>query len=274
MSELQRQVESISTLSDNTEIRDIIERLLDALEKGEARSAVRGEDGRWSAQTWVKQGILEAFRHGTLAASAAGPLPFVDKDTIPPRHFGLDDGVRIVPGGNSIRRGSFIARGVVMMPPAFVNVGAWVDEGTMIDSHALVGSCAQVGKHVHLSAAAQVGGVLEPIGTLPVIIEDEVVIGGNAGIYEGTIVRARAVVGAGVVVTGSTPIYDAVRGEVYRRNGSSPLEIPEGAVIIPGSRPLRGDFAAEHGLHIATPVIVKYRDEKTDSATALEEALR
>lgn len=274
MSELQRQVASISTLGDKSEIRAIIEKLLDALEKGEVRSAVRGPDGSWTAQTWVKQGILEAFRHGMLTASNAGPLPFVDKDTIPPRQFGLDDGVRIVPGGNSIRRGSFVARGVVMMPPAFVNVGAWVDEGTMIDSHALVGSCAQIGKHVHLSAAAQVGGVLEPIGTLPVIIEDDVVVGGNAGIYEGTIVRARAVVGAGVVITGSTPVYDAVRGEVYRRSGTSPLEIPEGAVIIPGSRPLKGAFAAEHGLYIASPIIVKYRDEKTDSATALEEALR
>lgn len=274
MSALRQQVESITTLDDRTAIRSIIEQLLDALERGDARSAVRGEDGRWTAQTWVKQGILEAFRHGALVASNAGPLPFIDKDTIPPRQFGLDDGVRIVPGGNSIRRGSFIARGVVMMPPAFVNVGAWVGEGTMIDSHALVGSCAQIGKRVHLSAAAQIGGVLEPIGTLPVIIEDDVVVGGNAGIYEGTIVRSRAVVGAGVVITGSTPVYDVVRGEIYRRNGSSPLEIPEGAVIIPGSRPLRGDFAAQHGLHMATPIIVKYRDEKTDSATALEEALR
>jgi 2,3,4,5-tetrahydropyridine-2-carboxylate N-succinyltransferase len=274
MSELQRQVESISTLEDPSEVRAVIEKLLDALESGEARSAVRGDDGRWTAQTWVKQGILEAFRHGALSASNAGPLPFIDKDTIPPRQFGLNDGVRIVPGGNSIRRGSFIASGVVMMPPAFVNVGSWVDEGTMIDSHALVGSCAQIGRHVHLSAAAQVGGVLEPIGTLPVIIEDDVVVGGNAGIYEGTIVRARAVIGAGVVITGSTPVYDAVRGKIYRREGSMPLEIPEGAVIIPGSRPLRGEFAAEHGLHIATPVIVKYRDQKTDSATALEEALR
>lgn len=274
MSALQQKIESIPTIEDKTAIRSLIEELLNALERGDVRAAVRDEDGRWTAQTWVKQGILEAFRHGALVASSAGPLPFIDKDTIPPRQFGLDAGVRIVPGGNSIRRGSFIARGVVMMPPAFVNVGAWVDEGTMIDSHALVGSCAQIGKRVHLSAAAQIGGVLEPIGTLPVIIEDDVVVGGNAGIYEGTIVRSRAVVGAGVVITGSTPVYDAVRGEIYRRRGASPLEIPEGAVIIPGSRPLRGDFAAEHGLHMATPVIVKYRDQKTDSATALEEALR
>ena len=274
MNELRAQVESIASLDDRKKIREIIESLLDALEAGTARSAMRGADGRWTAETWVKQGILEAFRHGVLVASSAGSLPFVDKDTIPPRQFGVEDGVRIVPGGNSIRRGTFVARGVVMMPPAFVNVGAYVDEGTMIDSHALVGSCAQIGKRVHLSAAAQIGGVLEPIGTLPVVIEDDVVVGGNAGIYEGTIVRARAVVGAGVVITGSTPVYDSVRGEIYRRSGATPLEIPEGAVIIPGSRPLRGDFAKEHGLHLSTPVIVKYRDEKTDSATALEEALR
>jgi 2,3,4,5-tetrahydropyridine-2-carboxylate N-succinyltransferase len=193
---------------------------------------------------------------------------------MPTRRFLVDDGVRIVPGGSSVRRGAYVAKGVVMMPPAYVNVGAYVDEDTMIDSHALVGSCAQIGKRVHLSAAAQIGGVLEPVGGLPVIIEDDVIVGGNCGIYEGTIVRGRAVIGAGVVLTGSTPVYDTVRGQVYRRTAGSPLEIPYGAVVIPGSRPMKGEFADEHGLHVYTPVIVKYRDEKTDSATALEDALR
>jgi 2,3,4,5-tetrahydropyridine-2,6-dicarboxylate N-succinyltransferase len=270
---LQQELATIRELSRDDGV-DLLDRFLAALERGEIRSASRGGDGRWEAQAWVKQGILEAFRIGVLAQSEAGSLTFVDKDTIPPRRFTLAEGIRVVPGGTSIRRGAFVAKGVVVMPPAFVNVGAYVDEGTMIDSHALVGSCAQIGKRVHLSAAAQVGGVLEPVGTLPVIIEDDVVIGGNAGVYEGTIVRERAVIGAGVVITGSTPVYDNIRGVIYRRTAGGPLEIPAGAVVIPGSRPLRGEFALEQGLSIAAPVIVKYRDEKTDSATALEEALR
>jgi len=182
--------------------------------------------------------------------------------------------VRIVPGGSSIRRGAYVGKGVVMMPPAYVNIGAFVDDETMIDSHALVGSCAQIGKRVHLSAGAQIGGVLEPVGNIPVVIEDDVVVGGNCGIYEGAIVRGRAVIGAGVVLTGSTPVYDVVRGQIYRRTAERPLEIPFGAVVIPGARPLKGAFAEQHQLEIATPVIVKYRDEKTDSSTALEEALR
>ncbi|HEX7150108.1 MAG TPA: 2,3,4,5-tetrahydropyridine-2,6-dicarboxylate N-succinyltransferase [Thermoanaerobaculia bacterium] len=247
---------------------------LTELEKGTIRAAVRDEDGVWQAQTWVKEGILAAFRFGVLAEFASGSLSFVDKDTIPARRFKVADGVRIVPGGSSIRRGAFIAKGVVMMPPAFVNVGAYVDEETMIDSHALVGSCAQIGKRVHLSAGAQIGGVLEPIGNLPVVIEDDVIVGGNTGLYEGTIVRTRAVIGAGVVITGSTPVYDIVRGQIYRRTPERPLEIPYGAVVVPGSRALKGAFAESHALSIATPMIVKYRDEKTDSATALEDALR
>jgi 2,3,4,5-tetrahydropyridine-2-carboxylate N-succinyltransferase len=252
----------------------VIHDFLVALEKGSVRAAARDSAGVWRTQTWVKQGILIAFRFGVIEEYAAGALSFVDKDTIPARHFTTQEGVRIVPGGSSIRRGAYIARGVVMMPPAFVNIGAYVDEGTMIDSHALVGSCAQVGKRVHLSAAAQIGGVLEPIGNVPVIIEDDVVVGGNAGIYEGTVVRARAVIGAGVVITGSTPVYDVVRGQVYRRTKEQPLEIPPGAVVVPGSRPMKGVFAEELGLSIHAPMIVKYRDEKTDSSTALEEALR
>jgi len=270
---LQERLAKIDTL-DRVDARGLCEELLNELEKGRVRAAERDDNGRWTALAWVKAGILQAFRHGVLVGSKAGPLSFVDKNTIPPRRFTVSDGVRIVPGGSSIRRGAFIGQGVVVMPPAFVNVGAFVDEDTMIDSHALVGSCAQVGKRVHISAAAQVGGVLEPVGTLPVVIEDDVVIGGNAGIYEGTVIRTRAVVGAGVIITGSTPVFDLVRGEVYRRKSSGPLEIPSGAVIVPGSRPLRGGFATTHSLHIYTPVIVKYRDDKTDGATALEEALR
>ena len=244
------------------------------LEKGTVRAATRDEDGIWHPQTWVKEGILAAFKFGVLSEFASGALSFIDKDTIPVRRFKVQDGVRIVPGGTSIRRGAYVAKGVVIMPPAYVNIGAYVDEGTMIDSHALVGSCAQVGKRVHISAAAQVGGVLEPIGSIPVVIEDDVVIGGNCGIYEGTIVRGRCVIGAGVVLTGSTPVYDIVRDQVYRRTAEHPLEIPFGAVVVPGARPVKGAFAEKHGLQMATPVIVKYRDEKTDSGTALEEALR
>jgi 2,3,4,5-tetrahydropyridine-2-carboxylate N-succinyltransferase len=263
-----------ATERDRPEAVKTISLFLVELEKGAVRAAVRDEDGVWHAQTWVKEGILAAFRWGVASEFASGALSFIDKDTIPPRRFKAADGIRIVPGGSSIRRGAYIAKGVVVMPPAFVNVGAYVDEETMIDSHALVGSCAQIGKRVHLSAAAQVGGVLEPIGNLPVVIEDDVVVGGNCGIYEGTVVRSRAVIGAGVVLTASTPVYDIVRGQIYRRTADRPLEIPFGAVVIPGARPMKGAFAEQHGLHVATPMIVKYRDEKTDSSTALEEALR
>ena len=264
---IEDRVKSLST-ADRTEAIKTIGLFLAELEKGTLRAATRDADGAWNAEAWVKEGILAAFRFGVLAEYASGSLSFVDTDTIPPRRFKVQDGVRVVPGGSSIRRGSYIAKGVVMMPPAFVNVGAYVDEGTMIDSHALVGSCAQIGKRVHLSAAAQIGGVLEPVGNVPVVIEDDVVVGGNCGIYEGVVVRGRAVIGAGVVITASTPIYDVVRGQIYKR------EVPYGAVVVPGSRPMKGAFAEQHGLSIAAPLIVKYRDEKTDSATALEEALR
>src|SRR5438477_11896355 len=246
----------------------------DALTNGKIRAAQK-IDGKWVVNTWVKLGILLGFRIGELSETGADAgLSFVDKDTYPARRFTVRDRVRIVPGGSSVRLGAYVAPTVICMPPMFINVGAYVDEGTMVDSHALVGSCAQVGKRVHLSAAAQIGGVLEPIGNVPVVIEDDVVIGGNCGIYEGTIVRARAVIGAGVVLTGSTPVYDVVRGQVYRRTAEHPLEIPYGAVVVPGARPLTGAFAEQHGLSMQTPVIVKYRDDRTDSATALEEALR
>jgi 2,3,4,5-tetrahydropyridine-2,6-dicarboxylate N-succinyltransferase len=274
MQTIEERVAHLKTVTDRNDAIRIINLLFVELEKGATRAAIRDDVGEWKAQAWVKEGILAAFRFGVLAEFASGSLSFVDKDTIPPRRFKAHDGIRIVPGGSSIRRGVYIGKGVVVMPPAFVNVGAFVDEDTMIDSHALVGSCAQIGKRVHLSAGAQIGGVLEPVGNVPVVIEDDVVVGGNTGIYEGTIVRTRAVIGAGVVLTGSTPVYDLVRGQIYRKAPDRPLEIPYGAVVVPGSRKMKGAFAELHDLSINTPMIVKYRDEKTDSSTALEEALR
>ncbi|HEV2719092.1 MAG TPA: 2,3,4,5-tetrahydropyridine-2,6-dicarboxylate N-succinyltransferase [Thermoanaerobaculia bacterium] len=271
---IEERVAMLKAAHDRPEALRTINLFLTELEKGTIRAAERDAVGVWRANTWVKEGILAAFKWGTAAEFASGALSFIDKDTIPPRRFKPADGVRIVPGGTSIRRGAYIGKGVVLMPPAYVNIGAHVEDETMIDSHALVGSCAQVGKRVHVSAAAQIGGVLEPIGSVPVVIEDDVIIGGNCGIYEGTIVRSRVVIGAGVVLTGSTPVYDVVRGQVYRRTGERPLEIPYGAVVVPGARPLKGAFAEQHGLSMQTPVIVKYRDDKTDSATALEDALR
>src|SRR6266478_1069879 len=247
-----------------------------SLNRGEIRAAERNADGQWHTNAWVKRGILLGFRMGSIVeiSPPGAILQFLDKHTYPVRKFSTDDRVRIVPGGSSIRDGAYIAPGVVCMPPMFVNAGAYVDEGTMIDSHALVGSCAQVGKHVHLSAAAQIGGVLEPVGTLPVIIEDEAMVGGGCGVYEGTIVRERAVLAPGTILTGSTPVYDLVRDQVYRRAGDGPLEIPAGAVVVPGARAAPGASAARWGISLYAPVIVKYRDEKTDAATLLEEYLR
>lgn len=242
--------------------------------------AAEKSGGEWTVNSWVKQGILLGMRLGSLQeyhVQPDAPVPgfsFIDKETYPLKTITLENNVRIVPGGSSVRDGAYLAPTVVMMPPAYVNVGAYVDEGSMIDSHALVGSCAQVGKKVHLSAAVQVGGVLEPVGAMPVIIEDEVMVGGNCGIYEGTIVRERAVIGTGVILNGSTPVYDIPGNAVYRKTAESPLVIPAGAVVVAGSRRIKGDFAEEHGLSIYTPVIIKYRDARTDSATALEEALR
>jgi len=245
-----------------------------ALGRGEVRAA-EPVNGGWRVNAWVKRAILLGFRMGTLVdMSGGGPLPFFDKDTWPVKPLTVRDGVRLVPGGSAIRDGAYVAPGVVCIPPMYVNVGAYVDEGTMIDSHALVGSCAQIGKRVHLSAAAQIGGVLEPAGALPVIIEDDVLVGGGCGVYEGTIVRCGAVLAAGTIVTGSTPVVDLVRGTVYRRTDAAPLEIPAGAVVVPGSRPASGERAAALGVSLYAPVIVKYRDAKTSAATALEEALR
>jgi 2,3,4,5-tetrahydropyridine-2-carboxylate N-succinyltransferase len=244
----------------------------DALTRGEIRAAEK-TNGRWTVNAWVKQGILLGFRLGEMAEMPAG-LSFVDKDTFPARQFTLADRVRIVPGGSSVRVGAYVAPSVICMPPMFINVGAYVDEASMIDSHALVGSCAQVGKRVHVSAAAQIGGVLEPINAAPVIIEDDVLIGGNCGIYEGTLVRSRAVLGAGTILTRSTPLYDLVRNEVYRATPDAPLEVPENAVVVPGSRAVTKGASAAWGISLYTPVIVKYRDEKTDRGIELEEWLR
>src|SRR5438105_2354094 len=247
-----------------------------ALNRGEIRAAEREADGNWRTNAWVKRGILLGFRMGQIIemTPSGAPLQFLDKQTYSIRKFSIDDRVRIVPGGSSIRDGAYIAPGVVCMPPMFVNAGAYVDEGTMIDSHALVGSCAQIGKRVHISAAAQIGGVLEPAGAMPVIIEDDVIVGGNCGVYEGAIVRERAVLASGTIITGSTPVFDLVREQVYRRSGDEPLEIPPGAVVVPGSRAINTDKAREWGLSLYAPIIVKYRDEKTDASTQLEEALR
>ena len=245
-----------------------------ALGRGEVRAAEPAA-GAWRVNAWVKRAILLGFRMGALVEVPEGrTLRFFDKDTWPVKPLDLADGVRIVPGGSSIRDGAYVAPGVVCMPPMFVNVGAYVDEGTMIDSHALVGSCAQIGKRVHLSAAAQIGGVLEPAGALPVIVEDDVLVGGGCGVYEGTLVREGAVLAAGTILTGSTPVYDLVRGEIHRRPKGGTLEIPAGAVVVPGARAASAPAASGWDLSLYTPVIVKYRDAKTDAATALEEALR
>ena len=251
-----------------------------ALESGEIRSASPDPTAPtgWRVNPWVKQGILLGFRLGVLRDYPAGELSFVDKDTYPVRHFAATDAVRIVPGGSSIRAGAYVARTVVCMPPMYINAGAWVDEGTMVDSHALVGSCAQIGKRVHLSAAAQIGGVLEPINASPVIIEDDVLVGGNTGVYEGTIVRKRAVLAPGTILTRGTPVFDLVHGTILRATDEQPLIIPEDAVVVPGSRAVTKGKAHPNadawGLSLYAPIIVKYRDEKTNLSTTLEDLLR
>jgi 2,3,4,5-tetrahydropyridine-2-carboxylate N-succinyltransferase len=251
------------------------ENLKAGLNAGTIRAAERGADARWRVNAWVKTGILLGFRLGRVVpVAAAGSFRFFDKDTYPLRELSAADGVRVVPGGSAIRDGCHIAAGVVCMPPMYVNVGAYVGEGTMIDSHALVGSCAQIGRRVHLSAGAQIGGVLEPAGALPVIIEDEVLVGGNSGVYEGTIVRERAVLAPGTILSGGTSVLDLVRDRVYRRDDDQPLEIPAGAVVVPGTRPVKSGPGAAAGIGLYAPVIVKYRDEKTDTAVRLEELLR
>ncbi len=256
-------------------------RFKEALNRGEARAAEPDAEAAtgWRVNPWVKRGILLGFRMGAIADMSVGPagsphLPFFDKDTYPLRELAPGDGVRLVPGGSAIRDGCYLGRGVTCMPPMYVNVGAWVDDGTLIDSHALVGSCAQVGKRVHLSAAAQLGGVIEPVGALPVIVEDDVLVGGNCGVYEGTVVKRRAVLAAGVVLTRSTPVYDLVRETIHRASESEPLVIPEEAVVVPGARAVTRGAGQEWGLSLATPVIVKYRDAATDERVRLEDWLR
>jgi len=265
---------SLGEVESDPQARTVFLEFRQALTEGKIRAAEKSGD-RWSVNTWVKRGILLGFRLGELTEMSDGSvLSFVDKDTFPARQFHVTDRVRLVPGGSSVRVGAYVAPSVICMPPMFINVGAYVDEGTMVDSHALVGSCAQVGKRVHLSAGAQIGGVLEPINAEPVVIEDDVLVGGNCGVYEGTWVRARAVLGAGTILTRSTPLYDTVGGEVYRATPDAPLQVPENAVVVPGSRAVSKGKGAEWNLSLYTPVIVKYRDEKTDRGIELEDLLR
>jgi len=264
--------------ADREAVRASFAKLREALSAGTVRSAEpdAASPGGWRVNGWVKQGILLGFRFGDVvdASMDDGKLPFYDKDTLPLRQPGLAAGVRIVPGGSAVRDGAYIGPGVICMPPMYINIGAYVGEGSLIDSHALVGSCAQVGARVHVSAAAQIGGVIEPVGALPVIIEDEALIGGNTGIYEGAIVKKRAVIAAGTILTGSTPVYDLVKGEVIRPSADRSLIIPEGAVVVPGARTVTGGKGPEWGLSLATPVIVKYRDSRTDTRTELEAWIR
>jgi 2,3,4,5-tetrahydropyridine-2,6-dicarboxylate N-succinyltransferase len=277
MQSLKTSIEHLASLGQverNPEARKVFLEFREQLTQGQIRAAQK-VDGQWKVNVWVKQGILLGFRLGELSTMGDDScLSFVDKDTFPARRFTVEDRVRVVPGGSSVRLGAYVAPGVICMPPMFINVGAYVDEGTMVDSHVLVGSCAQIGKRVHLSAAAQIGGVLEPVNAAPVIIENDVLVGGNSGVFEGTLVRARAVLGAGTILTRSTPLYDLVRGEIYRASADSPLEVPENAVVVPGSRAVTKGKGTDWKLSLYTPVIVKYRDEKTDRGIELEEWLR
>jgi 2,3,4,5-tetrahydropyridine-2-carboxylate N-succinyltransferase len=264
--------------ADREAARAAVARLREALSSGTVRAAEPDASSPigWRVNTWVKQGILLGFRFGDIvnASMDHGRWPFYDKDTLPLKKFADAAGVRVVPGGSSVRDGSYLAAGVICMPPMYVNIGAWIGEQSLIDSHALVGSCAQVGARVHISAAAQIGGVIEPVGALPVIIEDEALIGGNTGIYEGAIIKARAVVGAGTVLTGSTPVYDLVNGVIIAPTAERPLIVPEGAVVVPGARAVKAGRGPEWGLSLSTPVIVKYRDSRTDTRTELEAWIR
>lgn len=272
--------ERIEELFDKSSFNDAdrvtYEEFKGALRVGEIRSAEKDADGNWRANAWVKQGILLGFRMGKMVemSKPTETLQFFDKDTFPLRPMSLEDNVRIVMGGSAIRDGCFVAPGVVVVPPAYINVGAYVDEGTMVDSHALVGSCAQIGKRVHLSAAAQIGGVLEPVNATPVVVEDDVLVGGNTGVYEGTIVRERAVLASGVILTRSTPVFDLPYKRIIKSENGGSLEIPAGAVVVQGSRAITNEFGKENGLSIYCPIIVKYRDEKTDASTKLEDYLR
>jgi 2,3,4,5-tetrahydropyridine-2,6-dicarboxylate N-succinyltransferase len=263
--------------ADRDRARDLFARLRAALSAGEVRAAEPDDaaPSGWRVNAWVKQGILLGFRFGQVVDASAdhGRWPFFDKDTLPLKRLDAGAGVRIVPGGSTVRDGAYLGRGVVCMPPMYVNIGAYVGDETMVDSHALIGSCAQVGRRVHVSAAAQIGGVLEPVGALPVVIEDDVLVGGNCGVYEGAIVKRRAVLASGTILTGSTPLYDLPNARIIEPSGG-PLVVPEGAVVVPGARPVTTGAGREWGLSVATPIIVKYRDERTDARTALEQWIR
>lgn len=281
MTELQHQIEQAF---DNKPAQygeqhfSLFERFKAALNAGEIRAAEPDSSTPtgWRVNPWVKKGILLGFRLGNIVDMSidASRQPFFDKSTYPVKQFSADSGVRIVPGGSSIRDGCYVARSVTCMPPMYINVGAYVGEGSMVDSHALVGSCAQIGSRCHLSAAAQIGGVLEPVGAMPVIIEDDVLVGGNCGVYEGTVVKRRAVLGSGTILNRSTPVYDLAKGLVHRATDDMPLIIPEGAVVVAGSRAITSGIGKEWGISLYTPVIVKYRDEKTETKIQLEDLLR
>ena len=275
--ELNEKIERLLNQSEfSADDREVFEEFKASLRRGDIRSAEKDADGNWHANAWVKQGILLGFKMGKMVEMSKDTetFRFFDKETFPLRPTSLSDKIRIVPGGSTIRDGSYVAQNVVLMPPCYVNVGAYVDEGTMIDSHALVGSCAQIGKRVHLSAAAQIGGVLEPVNANPVVIEDDVLVGGNTGVYEGTIVRERAVLASGVILTRSTPVFDLPQDRIIKAEGGRSLEIPAGAVVVQGSRAVTSGFGMDNGLSIYCPIIVKYRDEKTDASTRLEDYLR
>ena len=275
------QIETLAaagTTADREAARDAFTRLRSQLSAGEVRAAEPDASAPtgWRVNTWVKKGILLGFRFGDTVDMSAdhGRWPFYDKDTLPLKRFEAGSGVRVVPGGSTVRDGAYLGRGVICMPPMYINIGAWVGDSSLVDSHALVGSCAQIGSRVHLSAAAQIGGVLEPVGALPVVVEDDVLVGGNCGVYEGTVVKRRAVLASGVVLTGSTPVYDLPNERIVQAAAGGPLVIPEGAVVVPGSRPIASGKGREWGLSVATPIIVKYRDDKTDAKTALEQWIR
>ena len=274
--ELQSKLKELQAQGDNLDIDDAITFFADIrtyLEKGLIRTAEK-VNGEWKVNHWVKEAIIFGFKVGTLEEVKHQPWSYFDKSTLPLHPLDVENKVRLVPGGSSIRSGSCVSAGTIVMPPSYINIGAFIDTGCMIDSHALVGSCAQMGKNVHLSAASQIGGGLEPIGALPVIIEDNVFIGGNCGIYEGTIVKQRAVIGTGVILNASTPVFDNTTGEFIRKQTDIPLTIPEGAVVIAGTRPISSGKGADAGIQIYCPIIIKYRDDKTDNAITLEEALR
>ena len=278
---LEQRVEQAATAgapAPRDEIRALVKELRAALSAGEVRAAEPDQSSEtgWRVNAWVKKGILLAFRFGDVVdmTTCDGRGLFFDKDTLPLKPLSTSSGVRVVPGGSSVRDGVYLGKSVICMPPMYINIGAWIGDESLIDSHALVGSCAQIGRRVHVSAAAQIGGVLEPVGALPVIVEDDVLVGGNCGVYEGAVVKRRAVLAAGTIITGSTPVYDLVNEQIIQPKSGSPLVVPEGAVVVPGTRPVLSGFGKDRGLAVATPIIVKYRDERTSARTALEEWIR